>query len=294
MQYLSAFGFPSDLEEDGYLLSFPYQLEMQCYDHNNVYPFRVFSGRGLGTLHFAPMTMLYGGNGSGKTTCLNLIAEKLQLHREAPYTRTPYTGAYLDLCKVQWTYGNRVPEGSRMIASDDVFDFLLNVRAVNDGVAQRRAELFAEYDEARTTPCQLHSLSEYEEFKRRVEAKSRTKSKYVSRRLPRELVGKSNGESAYAYFTEQIRENALYILDEPENSLSASWQIRLAQYIEEAVRFYGCQCILSTHSPFFLSMRGAVIYNLDETPICQRPWTTLENVRIWHEFFEEHRAEFSG
>ncbi len=102
----------------------------------------------------------------------------------------------------------------------------------------------------------------------------------------------SNGESALLYFTESIRENALYILDEPENSLSASLQVKLKQFLEDSVRFYGCQFIISTHSPFLLAIRGAALYDLDATPPQTRKWTELENVRLYYDFFQEYAAEF--
>ena len=76
----------------------------------------------------------------------------------------------------------------------------------------------------------------------------------------------SNGESAYKYFVEQVEEDGLYLLDEPENSLSPKRQLELKQYIEDSARFFNCQFILSTHSPFLLSMRGAKIYDLDADP----------------------------
>ena len=81
-------------------------------------------------------------------------------------------------------------------------------------------------------------------------------------------------------------------MDEPENSLSVSLQKKLAVYLEEAVRFYGCQLIISTHSPFLLSLKGAKIYDLDSVPVDVKKWTDLENVLVWHDFFEEHREEF--
>jgi predicted ATPase len=48
---------------------------------------------------------------------------------------------------------------------------------------------------------------------------------------------------------------------------------------------------LSTHSPFLLALRGAKIYNLDENPAAVKRWTQLENIRLFHEFFESHRGE---
>ena len=292
MKYIETFTFPSESEEDSFVLSYPHLLEMQCYDHNNIYPFRLFDGRGLRTLEFSNVTMLYGGNGSGKSTVLNLIAQKLSLMRSSPFNRTPFIDEYLKLCKYELSFGKSAPPQSRIITSDDVFDFLLDIRAINDGIEHRRAELFAEYDAAKGTPYRMRSLDDYDELKKRNEAKRSTRSAYVTRRSTKEIRTRSNGESAYAYFTHEIGDNALYLLDEPENSLSPMLQKKLFQFIEDSARFYNCQFIISTHSPFLLSMKGARIYDLDSSPVCQRRWTELESVRIYHELFRLHRDEF--
>lgn len=49
----------------------------------------------------------------------------------------------------------------------------------------------------------------------------------------------SNGESALFYFKQRLEEDALYLLDEPENSLSAERQLELAAYLEESARYAG-------------------------------------------------------
>ncbi len=292
MKYLDAFILPSDDVEGSYLTSFPHKLEMQCYSHTNVYPFKIFPQKGLGRIDFEPITVFYGGNGSGKSTLLNVIAEKLSLDRSAPFNKTPFTEEYLRFCKFRLAFGSSAPKGSKIITSDDVFDFLIDIRAINEGIDRKRDSLFEEYDKSREKEYLLRSLDDIEEFRRRNETKRRTKSDYVSRRIPKELDGKSNGESAYVYFTEQIRDNALYLLDEPENSLSAKLQLELARFIEESARFYNCQFIISTHSPFLLSMAGARVYDLDSAPVSVKKWTELENVRIYRDFFAEHNGEF--
>ena len=106
------------------------------------------------------------------------------------------------------------------------------------------------------------------------------------------MVGKSNGESAFIYFTEKIKDNALYLLDEPENSLSPKLQRKLADFIEESVRFYGCQFIISTHSPFLLAMKSASIYDLDTPHVSRREWYELENVKEYYNLFNQNKNKF--
>ena len=102
----------------------------------------------------------------------------------------------------------------------------------------------------------------------------------------------SNGESAFLYFTNKIKDNGLYLLDEPENSLSPEKQQELAAFLENSARFFGCQLIIATHSPFLLAMKGAKIYDLDEDPVDVKRWTELTNVRAYYEFFKKHEKEF--
>ena len=102
----------------------------------------------------------------------------------------------------------------------------------------------------------------------------------------------SNGESALLYFADKIKDNALYLLDEPENSLSPDKQQELLKLIEDSARFFGCQFIIATHSPFLLSMRGAKIYDMDEEVVDVKRWSELKNVRIYYEFFKAHEQEF--
>ena len=90
------------------------------------------------------------------------------------------------------------------------------------------------------------------------------------------------------------KENSLYLLDEPENSLSPVRQQELVRFIEDSVRFYGCQFVISTHSPFVLSMKGAKIYDLDEDPVDVKHWTELENIKAYYKFFKKHEHEFSS
>ena len=293
MKYIDSFTLASEDEEVSYVLSFPPKLEMACYS-DTVYPFKVFPSKGLHKMNFEQITIICGGNGSGKSSLLNIIAQYLGVARRSPFNYTPYFEDYLQFCSAELTFGKNVPQGSRIITSDDVFDYLLDIRAVNSGIDRKRDELFEEYSDAsgRSLGYRMSSLDDYDELKRRNEARRTTKSKYVSRRLPKNLSGLSNGESGFTYFTQEIRDNALYLLDEPENSLSAELQEKLAAFISDSARFYNCQFIISTHSPFILAMRDAICYDLDSHPARRCRWTELENIQRWRKFFREHDEEF--
>lgn len=62
----------------------------------------------------------------------------------------------------------------------------------------------------------------------------------------------SNGETSLHYFKEYLQPDALYLLDEPEVSLSPANQVLLAEEINKLARLLKCQFIIATHSPFML------------------------------------------
>lgn len=286
MVYLSEFVFPDEDREHDFRMS----VKRTCYD--TFYPFYTLSKHVLSRLDFEPVTILYGGNGSGKTTALNVIAETLGLERDAPFNRSDFFKDYTSLCSFETE--RKIPPHSRIITSDDVFDFMLDLRSINDGVDRERTRLFDEYIENKRARFRLQSLEDYDELKKICLARRTTQSKYVKKNNVKNVREHSNGESAYLYFTAKIKDDGLYLLDEPENSLSPARQLELLNFLENSARFFGCQIIIATHSPFLLSMHGAKIYDLDSHPVDVKKWTELENVKTYYDFFASHRSEFEN
>lgn len=285
MVYLNVFTFPNDDMEFDFLI----EEKRTCYD--SFYPFKILSRHGFERIDFVPITILYGGNGSGKSTALNVIAEKTGISRDSIYNKSNFYSDYVNMCEMQLE-DDDIPENSRIITSDDVFDYMLNIRNLNEGIDQKREKLFEEYLDAKYSHFQMKSIADYEHLKKVNMARSKTQSRFVRNELMDNVREYSNGESAFRYFIEKIGENGLYILDEPENSLSPKRQLELVRFIEDSARFLGCQFIISTHSPFLLSVRGAKIYDLDENPVDVKKWTELENVRTYYEFFKRYENEF--
>ena len=281
--YLKRFHLPSEDREYGFILD----QKRTCYQ--GVYPFKVFPVKELSSLDFAPITILYDGNGSGKTTLLNVLAEKLGVTRHSAFSGSAFFPDYVELCRAEHA---ALPAESQILTSDDVSDYLLNLRALNDGIDTRREALLEEYTRLKWDDRPFASLNDYDRWKAATEAKKRTSSRFVKERLTRNPELFSNGETAMKYYTERITENALYLIDEPENSLSAAFQQELAGFLADSARFYGCQFIIATHSPFLLALPEARIYDLDSRPVEVKPWTELENVRVYYEFFQKHRKVF--
>ena len=282
--YLNRLTLVSDDAETDFLM---HGLKRTCY--NNIYPYNLFPAKGLTHVDLAPITIFYGGNGSGKTTLLNILAEKARVQRHAAFNGSAFFAQYVENCALS---GGEVSSHSQILTSDDVFDYVLNIRHLNDGIDGMRDALLQDYTQRKYASHRFSGMAEYDDWKESFDAKRRTQSQFVRRRLMPNVDMASNGESAMRYFVQHITEQALYLLDEPENSLSVERQQELCEYIRTSARHYGCQFVIATHSPILLAIPDARIYDLDACPVVTKPWTELENVRRYFDFFEAHRQEF--
>ncbi len=274
-----------------------------CYD--SFYPYQFFPQyKELSELFFSDITIFCGSNGSGKSTILNIIAEKLGLRRETPFNKTDFFDPYIDGCWFDMNVEDPEKKGdlmkvSRIITSDDVFNHIINVRERNENLCFKRGVTSRNIAEIKMNgwkngprgfnaedPKDLESFLDYCQKLRG------PSDKYIRNKVGVDERTFSNGENGFKYFTDAIQPGGLYLLDEPENSLSAEMQLELVQYIQAMARFYECQFIMSTHSPFILSIPHARIYNMDEVPVKTCEWTNLPNVRIFYDFFKNHADEF--
>lgn len=300
MVYLERFVLPIE-QEDGLIQERKVHNGGENFGYiDNVYPCGIFSKKRLREVNFDKITILYGGNGSGKSTFLNLIANKLELNRIAPINSSELFDSYARLCKYELGYDeegfrHRIPNGSRIITSDDIFDYMLTVRTSNQDRAEYVEEARDLWYQLRTgSTIKFSGLEDYEALRTQNLARSKNVSRrqFIQRTIGKEVKLNSNGETALKYFDTKIKNNTLYCLDEPENSLSPKLQIELAKFLEKTARYCDCQFIIATHSPFLLAMEGVRIYDLDETPVDIKNWWELENTKTYFGFFEKHRHLF--
>ena len=291
MVYVRNLILPSEIAE----IEFIKNEKRTCF--STFYPFKIFPEKGLREVRFDDITMLYGGNGSGKSTLLNVLARKMGAVRYSDFNDAPLFDTFVGMFAVNYA---KMPRASFVLTSDDVFDYALKARSINEGIDDQRNELFDKYVAVHRQMAydpeigQMHGLDDYERWRevREIISPKKSQSSYIKKRVVNDIDLCSNGETAMRYFLDRIDEDAVYFLDEPENSLSIERQIELADYIAATARATRSQFIIATHSPVFLSMQGAKIYNLDDYPAQTCKWTDLPNVRRYFDFFMAHRHEF--
>lgn len=252
----------------------------------NIYPFNVLQNKEPDIFLFEPITVLYGNNGSGKSTILNIIAHKLDLkgkERNSPEVvgTMGYFEDYASKCEYELGENEngkkfyKVPENSRYIKSEEI---LYEIRKVQqDAVLQESIE---------SNLARERGLRDAKEFLQTKEGgKQFARFQFAQEKY-------SNGETTLQILEDNLEPDCLYLLDEPEVSLSPQNQVKLAEEINQMSRFLGIQFIIATHSPFMLGILNAKIYNLDTRDYQVQKWTELENVRYFYEFFKDREKEF--
>ena len=254
------------------------------YTDDEWFPLGFFKKKKLTQIDFEPITIFYGGNGSGKSSLLNLIAEKFGFLRHADMTVTKAFTAYADVCTAK--HVKNLPEHSKMLASEDVFKNIFSSRSKNTEVHEKKSEMEEFYDYGGMDFAYAGISGE------KMVSKNLAKKQFVQKKAGFKDRQYSNGETALQFFREEIQKKTLYLLDEPENSMSPAFQLDLKQFLEDCVKYHGCQFIIATHSPLVLALKDAKIYNLDKSPVVVEKWYDLKNIRIYYDFFAKNKAMF--
>jgi len=285
MKYLKSFKLLNEIQEHSIMFE---QEQRRIF--NNYYPLNLFSVKNLNDIDFSDITIFYGNNGSGKTTLVNIIAEKMKASRKSVIDKGSFFDLYVSNCDYEMSMN--IPVEIKIMTSDDIFEYILDIRSINSNVNRKKEMLSRAYLNNKYNSSG-DSFYDYENIKNSYEAKKRTMSTYVRDRLENNnIIEYSNGQSALMFWEREIKEESIYILDEPENSLSPENQLKLKKFIEDSVRFFDCQFIISTHSPFLLGLNDAKINDLDSNPVIVSNWKDLPNIRTYYNFFKERENDF--
>ena len=216
------------------------------YPTSDFYPFNLPLFRNTERLVFdAPVTLLAGENGTGKSTLLEGLAAACHIHiwRGSAICRpdpNPYEDQLYKYLSVAWTNG-RVP-GSFF----------------GSKIFQHFAELLDEW--AAADKGQLDYFG------------------------GKSLSAQSHGQSLMSFFRSRYRIKGLYLLDEPETALSPHSQIELLNMVRDMSLAGHAQFIMATHSPILLACPEAIIYSFDNMPIRKIEYEQTDHYRLYKNF----------
>lgn len=245
---------------------FPYQL-----------PFFHVNGIPLTT----PITFIVGENGCGKSTLLELMQENLNLFRiehETPAQRQLRQAVIQAKSSVKLTYTLHRPKGIYFGSED----FTSYIHHLADTLTEAREEIRrvdelygARGDFVKGLAASPHARTIHE----------------IEALYERNLLQASHGEAYLAFFYSRIRDQYLYLLDEPETPLSIQNQLTFMVHMHEAVK-RGGQFIIATHSPVLLSYPGATIYEIHAQGISVKAYNQLDQVQLMRQFLQAPEAFF--
>lgn len=261
------------------------QLSSEEVKNPNIYPYNCLKQQSGEVMLLDTITFLYGNNGSGKSTLLNLLAHKLGIKGAEPpkVWGTDYFSKFSEECYVSFELDELtgkeqvIPEDSYYLKSEDV---LYEIKKIQQEAILREGYLY-QRKKMGMTKEQLNAHNGSNKMNLQIERHLFAQEKY------------SNGETASQIYEDYLRADGLYLLDEPEASLSPSNQLKLAKHISETARFLNGQFIIASHSPFLLGALEGTIYNLDQPGMRRCRWTELENIRTYQQFFAERHQEFN-
>mgnify|MGYP002620631295 CR=1 FL=1 len=264
-----------------------FKLSNEKSRNNNIYPFNVLESKEPDVFIFNKITVLYGNNGSGKSTILNIIAHALNLKgKERNSPQIPGVQYYFEnyAKKCEYELGEneigrkymQIPQNSRYIKSEEI---LYEVRKIQQDKVLQESYVSNLIKSGMKVEVAKQMVND-DEGQKQLGNFRFAQEKY------------SNGETTLQILEENIEPDNLYLLDEPEVSLSPQNQVRLAEEINKMARYLGIQFIIATHSPFMLGILEAKIYNLDTKNYEVQKWSELDNVKYFYEFFKNRKCEF--
>ncbi len=226
------------------------------------------------TLDFKqPILIISGDNGCGKSTLLEAIAYKLNLPTIGKHTHLTDSSfsierTLFDHLFIKWK--NKTPHGM-FFRAEDYIGFVRSIQTMKE-------DLEKEFNEMRK-----HIINEGLERAKRV---LYGQINELEHRYNGNLAEKSHGEGFLEIFTSRIHGNGVYILDEPEASLSPMKQLALLSLLMNFATNSDAQFILATHSPLLMGIPNATIYYMNESGLQETLYEETEHFQVYRSFLQ--------
>ena len=244
-------------------------------DAGDAYPFDLPILRRAPRLELdAPVTVLVGENGSGKSTILEAVAWASELPLAGSVERSDADASLAHVRPLggalRLTWERKTRRGF-FLRAEDFFGY---VKAQNEMKRELRADAERIRRENRHLP---------EKELQRILGPYAGSVAATDARYGGDLDGRSHGESFIAFFKGRITGPGLYVLDEPEAALSPLRQLAFLALVADAVA-RGAQFLIATHAPILMACPGARLYALEDDRLTTPAFDQLEHVQLLRSF----------
>ncbi len=246
------------------------------------FPFNVPTIHSLEKMHFgSPVTFFVGENGSGKSTCLELIAMKIgsvTIGRASAADDPSLSSLrpYLPHFKLIW---NKKTHRGFFLRAEDFFGFVLKLKTMRRSFLADLDRIDGEYK----------NRSDYAKKLAKMPAQSSLKA--MENRYGIDLDAQSHGEAFLTLFQSRFVPGGLYLLDEPEAALSPIRQLGLIAMLKDMVA-QDAQFLIATHSPILLAFPDAAIFDFDQHPPEMTAYDDLPHIQFYRSFMESPESFF--
>ena len=112
----------------------------------------------------------------------------------------------------------------------------------------------------------------------------------VRKNYGQELDSFSHGEAYMHIMQEMVNQRGIYLLDEPEASLSPSKQLAFMYFIQNHLAQFNSQFIIATHSPMLMAFPDASIYEITENDMKKVLLAQTDHYSITKSFLDNPNA----